>query len=366
MPQKNYYEVLGISPQAGKDEVKQAFRKLARELHPDVAEDKATAEIRFREINEAYQVLGDDEKRSFYDRYGYVEGEIRTPDFSSVFNFGFEEFLDGFFGFSGARRGPRKGADLAGEVAITLEEAYSGVEKSFPYSRWINCSYCEGTGKKPGTDYKTCSGCGGTGEIHRVQHTFIGQIMQSFSCPECQGQGILITHPCPECRGKKKILKEEQLTVNIPAGINTGDRMRIPGAGEIGETGAPSGDFYLLINVGEHSVFKRNGRDLFMDYNLSFTCAALGGEIKINTLDAQQSKLTIPPGTQNGDSFVLKGKGMPQINSKKMGDLVVKIKVEVPRKLTARQKEILEEFAAIEGESREDQGFFKRLKNAFN
>lgn len=365
MPRKDYYQILGIAPQSGKEEIKQAFRKLALEIHPDVAEDKAEAEIRFREINEAYQVLSDEEKRAFYDRYGYVEGEIRTPDFSSLFNFGFEDFLEGFFGFSGSR-GPRKGADLGSEILISLEEAYSGVEKTLPYTRWVNCSHCQGSGKKPGTDYKTCQGCGGTGQIHRVQHSFIGQIMQSYICPECQGQGVLITHPCPECRGKRKLLKEEKLVVNIPAGISHGDRLRVPQAGEAGEAGSPPGDFYLSLGINEHAVFQRRGKDLQMEQVISFTCATLGGDLKIKTLDGMETPLTIHAGSQNGDILVLKGKGMPQINSKKIGDLMVKIKIEVPKKITPRQKEILEEFAKIEGENREDKGFFDRLKNAFN
>jgi len=359
---KDYYEILGVSRDASDTDIKKAFRQLAMKYHPDRNPGDKNAEDKFKEVNEAYSCLGNPEKRGNYDRFGTPEGvgEGFGP-FGTGFGDIFEDVFGDFFGtFSGRRRPrPAKGNDLRYDLDITLMEAAFGTEKNIEIPKWEICSECNGSGSSPGKAPSTCTNCKGTGQV-RFQQGFFSI---SKTCQKCGGTGQIITDPCKVCKGHGKVRKQKTIQVKVPAGVDTGARLRISGEGEMGIHGGPPGDLYIFINVEEHPFFKREGYDLYCDFPLSFPQAALGTEIEVPTLDGV-SKLKIPQGTPSGRIFYLKGKGVQRLGGHGKGDQIVRIYIDVPKKLTQRQKELLEEFAQINGDE-VSKSFKDKLKDLF-
>ncbi len=371
---KDYYKIIGVSRNATQDEIKKAFRQLALKYHPDRNQGDKEAEEKFKEINEAYTCLGDAEKRAHYDRYGTSEGfgagaGAGFGGFGAGAGFGgftdiFEDIFDDFFGtFGGFKKAkPTKGADLRYNLNITLEEAAFGAEETIKIPRWQTCDVCNGIGAEPGTSPATCPNCKGAGHI-RFQQGFFSV---SKTCGKCHGTGRIITNPCKSCKGNGKVRVQREISVKIPAGVDNGSRLRLSGEGDFGSYGGPPGDLYVVVNVDEHSFFKRDGMDIFCQVPLSFPKAVFGGEIEVPTLNGP-AKLKIPAGTQSGKAFHLKGKGMPRLGSHQRGDQIVSVYIDVPKKLTPRQREILEEFASISEENVEEtKGFKNKLKDLFS
>jgi len=359
---KDYYEILGVSRDASDAEIKKAFRQLALKYHPDRNPADNTAEEKFKEVNEAYSCLSNPEKRNNYDRFGTAEGiGAGFGPFGAGFGDIFEDVFGDFFGtFSGRRRPrPTKGNDLRYDLDITLMEAAFGIEKEIEIPKWENCSECDGSGSAPGKGPKTCSHCKGAGQV-RFQQGFFSI---SKTCQKCGGTGQIITDPCKVCNGQGKVKKQKTIQVNVPAGVDTGARLRISGEGEMGFHSGPPGDLYIFLNVEDHPFFKREGSDLYCDFPLSFPQAALGTEIEVPTLDGV-SKLKIPAGTPSGRIFYLKGKGIQRLGGHGKGDQIVRIYIDVPKKLTQRQKELLEEFAQINGDE-VAKSFKDKLKDLF-
>lgn len=349
MAKRDYYEVLGINRDAGADEVKKAYRKLAMKHHPDRDQGNQGAADKFKEISEAYEVLSDAQKKAAYDRYGHAGVEQNVG--GGAGGQGFDGFADAFsdiFGdiFSGGRGGGRsnvyRGADLRYNLEITLEEAARGAEKTIRIPTIEECETCHGTGAKPGTQPQTCSTCGGAGQV-RIQQGFFS-IQQT--CPKCHGTGRIIPDPCKSCGGAGRVKNHKTLEVKIPAGIDEGMRLRHAGHGEPGVNGGPAGDLYVEIRIRAHAVFKREGDDLHCEMPISFTTAALGGEIEIPTLEGM-ARLKIPVETQSGRAFRLRGKGIRNVRSHAQGDLMCHVLVETPVKLTERQRELLKEFEEL-------------------
>ncbi len=373
MAKKDYYAILGVPNTATPDELKAAFRRLAREYHPDVNKSP-DAEERFKEINEAYAILSDQEKRSVYDRYGSegLNGMGGMPDFSTVdFTDIFEELFG--FGMGGSRRRtvsrntPRRGADLNYNLTLTFEEAVFGTEKEIDIIRDEVCSTCGGSGAEPGTSPERCQECGGQGEVRTVRQTFLGSMVQVTTCPVCNGTGEVISSPCNACRGRGLERKTIRKTVNIPAGVDNGNQIRIAGEGQPGVNGGPNGNLYLSVQVKDHKFFRRRDNDILLDLNINVAQAALGSEIEVPTIDGP-AKLRIPSGTQPGKSFVMKNKGVPFVRSNGRGDQIVMINVEVPSRLTDEQRELMEKLAATLGSevNPQEKGFFERLKEALS
>ncbi len=372
---RDYYEILGVDKKASADDIKSAYRKLAMQYHPD--RNKAPdAEEKFKEISEAYAVLSDQNKRQQYDQFGHAgidmrysqEDIFRGVDFEDILRdfgaggFGFGRrgggsIFDIFFGGEGRREGPRRGSDILYELAINFEDAAFGKTIDLEVPRTEKCDVCNGTGAKPGTSPKTCPTCHGTGQVSRTQSTPFGRFMTTSTCGTCRGNGQIIDSPCPNCHGSGTVQRRRKLEVKIPPGVDTGSRLRVGGEGEAGEKGGPPGDLYVEIYVKPHSIFTRNENDIVMEASISFTQAALGDEIIVPTLDGK-AKMKIPPGTQNGEIFRLRGKGFPSLHISGKGDELVKIKVEVPTKLNDRQKQLLREFAEASGEKVKSRGFF--------
>lgn len=359
MANKDYYEILGLSKGASDDDIKKAFRKLAIQYHPDKNKGDKEAEEKFKEINEAYQVLSDPEKKSQYDQYG-------TTDFQGGFNGGFDfsdmggfgDIFDSFFGggFSNNRRrkgGPEKGADMEVTLKLTFEEAVFGVEKEVSINRHENCETCSGTGAKPGTSPKTCDKCGGSGQIRVQRNTPLGSFVSMSTCDKCGGKGKLVSDPCPTCKGTGKERKSRKIKVNIPAGVDNDNVIPLRGQGEHGANGGPPGDLYINLRVASHPVFKRKGFDIYMDTHISFGQAALGSELKVPTVDGDV-KYSIPQGTQPGTVFRLKSKGVPRVNSSGRGDQYVNIVVDVPKTLSEKQREALRLYMEASGEEFDD------------
>lgn len=361
MTKRDYYEILGVDKNASKSEIKKAYRKLALKYHPDKNPDK-DAEEKFKEISEAYAVLYDDEKRRLYDQYGHsgidqrysYEDIFRGADFSDIFRgmgfdfdfgFGFDDIFERFFGHRmGFDRGPprrRRGADLRYDVEVSLEDAYRGLETTIHVPRSETCDVCNGSGAKPGTSPKSCPQCGGTGQMRSSRRTAFGMFTQITTCSKCQGQGTVIEERCPECNGKGILQKTRDIELKIPRGVDDGSQLRLAGEGEAGSGG--SGDLYIVVHVKKHPKFNRRGRDLHMVRDITFPEAAIGKKIDVEILNGDVEKLRIPEGTQNGDIFKIRGKGMPGLRGSGQGDLYVEIHVKTPRKLTRRARKLLEE-----------------------
>ncbi|WP_029165351.1 molecular chaperone DnaJ [Aminiphilus circumscriptus] len=369
---KDYYKILDVPREASTEDIKKAYRKFVRKFHPDANPGNREAEERFKEINEAYEVLSDPQKRAQYDQFGFV-GDIPqggSPfDGTSPFGDIFGDIFDSFFG-GGGRRGrsstaPRRGSDLEMELECTLEEAFSGAVREVSIPRWEGCKRCGGSGAEPGTSPETCPACGGRGQVEHVQRTPFGQFSSVTPCARCAGKGKIISSPCKSCSGSGVLRQSHRLDVRIPPGADTGLRLRITGEGEAGVNGGPPGDLYLLIRVREHPRFERDGDRLHTKVSVLFPQAALGCEIPIETLDGEEV-LDIPPGSQPGETFRLRGKGMPRLRGKGRGDLVVHLSVEVPRDLTDRQRALLQALAQeMDVSVKENESFLDKLKSFF-
>jgi molecular chaperone DnaJ len=370
---RDYYDVLGVNPGAGEDEIKRAYRKLAVQLHPDRNPGSKDAEERFKEVNEAYQVLSDPDKRAQYDRFGHAafQGPAGPGGFGGFdFTQGFEEVFSDIFGdFFGTGRGrsrarSRRGDDLRYDLEIDFEEAARGTEKVVHFQRLAQCEACGGTRARGGsTGARTCPNCRGTGQVRTQQ----GFFSISTTCNQCRGEGSIIADPCPKCQGQGRVRKQEALSVRIPPGVDNGSRLKLRGEGEAGYGGGPHGDLYVVIQVKEHPLFVRQDNDVIVEVPVSFPQAALGCEIEVPTLEGKV-KLRIPAGTQSGKVFRLKGKGIVDLHGYGRGDQLVKISVETPRHLTARQRQLLEEFAKVSGEDVNhplSKGFVDKIKQMF-
>jgi molecular chaperone DnaJ len=365
---RDYYEVLGVARSASQDEIKKAYRKLARQYHPDVNKDDPNAAEKFKEISEAYEVLSDPEKRARYDQFGHADptqGMGGGAGFDGFGDFGgFGDIFDMFFG--GGRRGPQRGRDLEYELDVEFEEAAFGTEKQIQIPRTETCSTCNGSGAKPGTKVEQCSVCHGTGEQQQVVNTPFGRMVNRKTCSACRGRGVRISSPCPDCSGQGRRRVRRTVTVRVPAGVDTGTRLRIPGAGESSPNGGQPGDLHIVIHVRPHKVFERDGANVYIDFPLTFVQAALGDEVEVPTLDGPV-KLRIPEGTQTGTSFRLRGKGIVRLGTNQRGDQHVRVHVMTPTNLTERQKDLLREFAKETGETPHEQSrtFIERMKSAF-
>lgn len=370
----DFYETLGVGKGADERELKSAYRKLAMQYHPDRNPDDEAAELRFKEINEAYETLRDPQKRAAYDRFGHAAFEnggmgggrgggagFGAGGFADIFEDIFGDIMGG--GGRQRRGGRERGADLRYNMEIALEEAFAGKTAQIRVPTAVACEECSGTGAKPGTQPVTCTMCQGTGRVRAAQ----GFFSIERTCPQCQGRGQTIQDPCPKCSGQGRVTEERSLSVNIPAGIEDGTRIRLAGEGEAGLRGSPHGDLYIFLAVKPHEFFQRDGADLYCKVPISMTTAALGGSFEVATLDGTQTRVKVPDGTQNGRQFRLKGKGMPVLRQPNLGDLYIQVAVETPQNLTRRQREMLEEFEKISSKENSPQssGFFSRMKDFF-
>jgi molecular chaperone DnaJ len=370
MTQRDYYDILGISRNASVDEIKAAFRKLARQYHPDVSKEP-DAEERFKEINEAYGVLSDPDKRARYDQFGRAGlGNMNgMPDYATM-DFGdiFEELFSSFgfgMGGSGRSRRPRRGRDLQYQVVLTFEEAVFGVEREVEVTRNEVCSTCRGSGAEPGSSPQRCATCGGRGEVRQVRQTIFGSMMQSSTCPACNGRGEVITSPCHTCRGGGLERKTVKKVVPIPAGVDAGTQIRLAGEGEPGANDGPQGNLYLVVTIQAHKFFKRRENDILLNLNINIAQAVLGAQIEVPSVDGF-GKLNIPAGTQPGRVFTLKGKGVPYLRKNGRGDQLVIVNVEIPTKLTKEQRALFEQMAATLGTTPipKEKGFLDWLNEA--
>lgn len=376
---RDYYEVLGVGRGAGESEIKKAYRKLAKQYHPDVNPGDKEAEAKFKEVSEAYEVLSDPQKRARYDQFGHAGvdpnglgnagagfGGFDFGGFSDIF-----ETFESFFGGAGfgrssrSRTGPQKGADLKYSVEISFEEAAFGVEKEITVERHENCEKCEGSGSKPGTSPTVCTRCNGTGQIQNKHATPFGQFIDVRTCDMCRGEGKIIVDPCTGCGGMGKVRKKLKKTLKIPAGIDDGQIITSRGDGEPGVRGGPPGDLFVTVIVNPHPIFRRQGNDVVCEIPITFVQAALGAELEVPTLDGKV-RYSIPEGTQTGSIFRLRNKGIPYLRGSGRGDQYVKVEIEVPKKLSDKQKELLREFAEISGDEVYEQrkGFFDKMKDA--
>lgn len=370
MSKRDYYEILGIPRDADENAIKSAYRKLARQYHPDVNK-AADAEERFKEVNEAYEILSDSEKRQMYDRYGHAatQGGFGQGGPGAGFSgFGdiFEEFFGGFTGMRGTQRGPARGADLRYDLEIAFQEAVFGTDKEIEIPRFETCPQCQGSGAEPGTKPIRCPQCNGTGEVRRAQQTILGQFVSVTTCPRCNGDREIVTTPCSVCSGQKRVRVNRRLSVNIPAGVDDGMRIRLSGEGDPGERGGPTGSLYVVLNVKPHPLFQREENDILLEVPINIVQAALGSEIEIPTLEGKTT-LTIPPGTQHGRVFRLRGKGVPILRSNRRGDEVITARVVVPEKLTDQQRKLLQDLGeslGLESLGKDTRNLFEKLLDA--
>src|SRR5580700_1191132 len=369
MAKRDYYEVLGVPREASDADLKTAFRKLAMQFHPDRNPDDKDSEQRFKEINEAYEILKDADKRAAYDRFGHAAFEAGAgggPGFGSDFASTFADIFDDLFGMGGGRRGRgggsgrERGAGLRYNTEITLEEAYRGKTAQIRIPTPVTCEACSGTGAKSGTKPKPCPTCGGHGKIRHAQ----GFFTLERTCPACQGRGQVIDSPCPSCSGSGRVTRERTLSVNIPSGVEDGTRIRLAGEGEAGVRGGPGGDLYIFLSLAAHPFFQRDGADLHCRVPISMVTAALGGEFEVPTIDGGKTRVKVPEGTQSGRRFRLQDKGMPVLRSKQTGDMYVQVVVETPQSLTKRQRELLNEFEKLSSTDThpESAGFFGKVR----
>jgi molecular chaperone DnaJ len=376
MSKRDYYEVLGVQRTCTEVEMKSAFRKLAMQYHPDRNPGDATAEVKFKEINEAYQVLSDSQKRGAYDRFGHAAfqqgGGAGGPGFGNEFGDFMSDIFDTFFGDArqgGGRGGQRssgreRGADMRYNLEISLEDAYKGSAETVTIPTSVTCEVCSGSGAKAGSKPRTCPTCGGAGRVRAAQGFFAIE----RTCPNCHGRGEVIDDPCPNCSGAGRVTRERTLSVNVPPGVEDGTRIRLAGEGEAGVRGGPPGDLYIFLSIKPHPFFQRDGADLFCQVPISLVTAALGGEFTVPTLDGTDAKVKVPEGTQSGKQFRLRGKGMTVLRARDLGDLYIQVAVETPQNLTRRQRELLAEFdRESSGETHpESSGFFARVREFFD
>ena len=369
---KDYYDILGVGRGASADEIKKAYRKLTRKYHPDANPGDAEAEAKYKEINEANEVLSDPQKRAQYDQFGYV-GDMPPGggDFGGFGGFGGADIGDLFGdlfggGFGGGRRasnpnGPRRGDDLEYTMQITLEDAFRGVTKKVEIPRMETCSHCGGSGAEPGSKVETCPTCGGRGQVQQVVNTPFGQMSQVSPCPKCKGKGKIITSPCRECKGQGRVRKQHSVEVKIPAGVDTGIRLRVSSQGESGINGGPAGDLFILIEVRSDRRFQRKGDDLNTSVDIAYPQAALGCEVKIETFDGSET-LDIPPGTQAGSKLRIKGRGMPRLRGGGNGDMNILVRVSVTKDPSSKERELLEQLAKEMNVSvKQREGFFGKF-----
>jgi molecular chaperone DnaJ len=368
---RDYYEVLGVPKGASAEDLKRAYRQKAKELHPDRNQDNPKAEAAFKEVNEAYDVLKDDQRKAAYDRFGHAafdgggrggaRGGFQQGDFASAFSDVFEDLFGDFMGRGGGggRARAQRGSDLRYNLRVTLEDAYKGAQKTISVPTAQTCEVCHGTGAEGGAEPVTCPTCSGMGKVRAQQGFFTVE----RTCPTCNGAGQIVKNPCRACGGQGRVEKERTLSVNIPAGVETGTRIRLAGEGEAGMRGGPAGDLYIFIEVKEHAIFQRDGTHLFCRVPVSMTAAALGGEVEVPTIDGGMSRVKIPAGSQSGKQMRLRGKGMPALRGGSEGDMLIEIAVETPVNLTARQRELLKEFERLSEENNpEGRSFFAKVK----
>ena len=372
MSKRDYYEVLGVQKGASADEIKKGYRSKAKALHPDRNADNPNAEAEFKEANEAYEVLKDAEKKAAYDRFGHAAfeggmggrpggGHPGGGDFASAFSDVFDDLFGDIMG--GGRRGggqrAMRGSDLRYNLRISLEEAYAGLQKTVQVPTALACETCDGTGAESGAEPQQCPTCSGMGKVRASQGFFTVE----RTCPTCSGAGQIIQNPCKSCNGAGRVEKERSLSVNIPAGVETGTRIRLAGEGEAGMRGGPSGDLYIFIDVADHTLFQRDGMNLYCQVPVSMTKASLGGDVEVPTIDGGRSRVKVPAGSQSGRQMRLRGKGMPSIRGAAQGDMMIELAVETPTNLTSKQKELLAEFEKLSEENNpQTSGFFKKVK----
>src|SRR5215475_8392908 len=370
MAKQDFYEILGVAKSADADELKRAYRKLAMQYHPDRNQGDKDAEQKFKDISEAYDVLKDDQKRAAYDRFGHAafENGSRGPgDFAGGFSGGFADIFEEMFGAAmggGRRQGPSRGNDLRYNLEVSLEDAFRGKQTTVRVATLVHCDTCKGSGAEVGSRPATCRTCHGHGRVRAQQGFFTIE----RTCPSCQGAGNVIEKPCKSCAGQGRVRREKTLSVNIPAGVEDGTRIRLAGEGEAGRAGAATGDLYIFISISPHQIFQRDGANIHCRVPIPFTTAALGGTIEVPTVDGSRTKVTVPEGTQSGHQFRLRGKGMTVLRSAVRGDMYIQAIVETPVNLNKKQQELLREFEKA-GESHrtnpESEGFFSRVKEFF-
>lgn len=371
---RDYYEVLGVSKGASQDEIKKAYRKLAKQYHPDMNPGNTEAEVKFKEVNEAYDVLSDDDKRQKYDQYGHAAFDPSMGGGSGFGGFGgmdfdFGDIFSSFFGGGGSsrsnRNSPMQGEDILTRITISFDEAVFGCKKEVTFARIEECPDCHATGAAKGSSAETCQTCRGTGTVTVQQQTMLGYMKTQRACQNCRGTGKIIKNPCKNCNAKGFVKVNKKLEVTIPAGIDSAQRIILRGQGSAGRNGGRAGDLVIEVRVKEHKIFSRSGNNVYCEVPISFSEAALGASIDIPTLDGKTEKYTIPEGTQTGTSFTLKGKGIPDVNTKRKGDYILNVVVETPKNLTNEQKKLLEKFAETlgEGNTGKKQNFFKKLFN---
>jgi molecular chaperone DnaJ len=374
MAKRDYYEILGVAKGADAATIKKGYRQKAKELHPDRNSDNPNAEAQFKEANEAYEVLKDENKKAAYDRYGHAafengmggggqrgggQGDFGSA-FSDVFDDLFGDFMGGRGGGGGRRSAAQRGNDLRYNLRIKLEDAFAGLQKTITVPTAVGCDACSGTGAEGGSEPQTCPTCSGMGKVRAQQGFFTVE----RTCPTCSGMGQTIKNPCNSCHGQGRVEKEKSLSVNIPAGVETGTRIRLAGEGEAGMRGGPTGDLYIFIEVNDHALFEREGSNLFCRVPVSIATAALGGEIEVPTIDGGRSRVKVPEGSQSGRQMRLRSKGMPALRGAGIGDMFIELAVETPVKLNARQREILKEFDQLsEDNNPQGSSFFDTVKS---